>query len=94
MLTSEWKPVKVLHWGCIFVYISTGNEKLWIPSKQRLELSRRSLLKTLATDPKSGYFTEKVRLQLPNMKKKKHQTATQQINRRFSEMYVSFPGQH
>ena len=33
VLTSEWKPSKVLHWRHEFVHISTGNEKPWIPSK-------------------------------------------------------------
>ena len=27
VLTSEWKPSKVLHWRHEFVHISTGNEK-------------------------------------------------------------------
>ena len=53
MLKSEWKPVKVLHWGCGFVYISTGEKKLWILLKQikiRIEWERSP--KILATDPK------------------------------------------
>lgn len=33
VLTSEWKPVKALHWRHEFAYSPTGNEKLWIPSK-------------------------------------------------------------
>ena len=33
VLTSEWKPGHVLHWGRNFSFISTGEEKLWIPSK-------------------------------------------------------------
>jgi hypothetical protein len=33
LLRSEGKPKKVLHWGHGFAYISTGNEKLWMPSK-------------------------------------------------------------
>ena len=33
VLTSQWKPRDVLHWGRGFVLVSTGEEKLWIPSK-------------------------------------------------------------
>ena len=33
VLTSEWKPGHVLHWGRGFAFVSTGEEKLWIPSK-------------------------------------------------------------
>jgi hypothetical protein len=33
VLTSEWKLEKVLCWGCRFVSISIGNEKLCVPSK-------------------------------------------------------------
>ncbi|CAO2640481.1 Gag-Pro-Pol polyprotein [Lemmus lemmus] len=32
VLTSQWKP-DVLRWGRGFALISTGEEKLWIPSK-------------------------------------------------------------
>jgi hypothetical protein len=57
--TSEWMALKVLCWRHGFVYISTGNEKLWIPSKLiKIKLSRRSLLETLTTDLKSTYFIE------------------------------------
>ena len=33
VLTSEWKPGYVLHWGRGFAFISAGEEKLWIPTK-------------------------------------------------------------
>ena len=33
VLTSEWKPERVLHWGRGFTFVSTGEEKLWIPSR-------------------------------------------------------------
>ena len=33
VLTSQWKPGDVLHWVKGFPLISTGEEKLWIPSK-------------------------------------------------------------
>ena len=33
VLTSQWKPGDVLHWGRGFALVSTGEEKLWIPSK-------------------------------------------------------------
>ena len=33
VLTSQWKPGDVLHWGRGFTLVSTGEEKLWIPSK-------------------------------------------------------------
>ncbi|KAL6087154.1 hypothetical protein STEG23_023411, partial [Scotinomys teguina] len=33
VLTSEWKPGYVLRWGRGFAFISTGEDKLWIPSK-------------------------------------------------------------
>ena len=33
VLTSQWKPGDVLRWGRGFVLVSTGEEKLWIPSK-------------------------------------------------------------
>ena len=33
VLTSEWKLENVLHWGRGYAFVSTGNEKLWIPSK-------------------------------------------------------------
>ena len=33
VLTSQWKPGDVLHWGRDFVLVSRGEEKLWIPSK-------------------------------------------------------------
>ena len=33
ILTSEWQIGNVLHWGRGFMPVSTGKEKLWIPSK-------------------------------------------------------------
>ena len=33
VLTSVWKPGHVLCWGRGFALVSTGEEKLWIPSK-------------------------------------------------------------
>ena len=33
VLTLQWKPGDVLHWGMGFALVSTGEEKLWIPSK-------------------------------------------------------------
>ncbi|EGV97888.1 HERV-K_7p22.1 provirus ancestral Pol protein [Cricetulus griseus] len=33
VLTSVWKPGHVLSWGRGFAFVSTGEEKLWIPSK-------------------------------------------------------------
>ena len=33
ILTSEWKMGNVLHWGRGYAYLSTGKEKLWVPSK-------------------------------------------------------------
>ena len=33
MLTSDWKPGYVLHWGRGLAFFSTGKEKLWIHSK-------------------------------------------------------------
>ena len=33
MLTSQGKPGDVLCWGRVFALVSTGEEKLWIPSK-------------------------------------------------------------
>ena len=33
VLTSEWKPGHVLCWRRGFAFVSTGEEKLWIPSK-------------------------------------------------------------
>lgn len=33
MLTLEWKPAIALRWGCGYAYISTGNEKICIPTK-------------------------------------------------------------
>jgi hypothetical protein len=33
VITSEWKEGNVLHWGKGFVFVSTGQEKLWISSK-------------------------------------------------------------
>ncbi|EGV93608.1 hypothetical protein I79_015589 [Cricetulus griseus] len=32
VLTSVWKPGHVLQWGRCFALVSTGEEKLWIPS--------------------------------------------------------------
>lgn len=32
-MISEWKPRHVLYWGGGFTFVSTGEEKLWIPSK-------------------------------------------------------------
>ena len=43
MLTSEWRPGYVLHWGRGFAFVYTGEEKLRIPSKLtkiRYELKR------------------------------------------------------
>ena len=33
VLTSQWKPGDVLHWGRHFALVSTEEEKLYIPSK-------------------------------------------------------------
>lgn len=33
VFTSEWIPAKAFHWECGFVYISSGNGKLWIQSR-------------------------------------------------------------
>ena len=33
VLTIEQTSDNVLHWGRAFAFVSTGNEKLWIPSK-------------------------------------------------------------
>ena len=33
VLTLQWMPGYVLHWGSGFALVSTGEEKLWIPSK-------------------------------------------------------------
>lgn len=33
VLASKWKSNNVLHWEKGYAFISTGNEKLWIPSK-------------------------------------------------------------
>ena len=33
VLTSQWKSGDVLRWGRGFALVSTGEEKLWIPSK-------------------------------------------------------------
>ena len=33
VLTSQWRPGDVLRWGRGFALVSTGEEKLWIPSK-------------------------------------------------------------
>ena len=32
VLTSQWRPGDVLRWGRGFALVSTGEEKLWIPS--------------------------------------------------------------
>lgn len=50
MITSEWKEGHVLHWGEVFVFVSMGEEKLWIPIKIRL--TGWHLLKILITDMK------------------------------------------
>lgn len=33
VLTLEWKPEILLRWGCGYGYVSTGNEKIWLPTK-------------------------------------------------------------
>ena len=33
VLTSQWRPGDVLRWGRGFALVSTGEEKLWIPSQ-------------------------------------------------------------
>ena len=33
VLTSVWKPGHLLRWGRGFALVSTGEDKLWIPSK-------------------------------------------------------------
>ena len=33
VLTSQWKPGDMLLWERVFTFVSTGEEKLWIPSK-------------------------------------------------------------
>ena len=33
ILKPEWKMGNVLHWARAYVYVSTGKENLWIPSK-------------------------------------------------------------
>lgn len=33
ILTSEWNMVNVLCWKRGYAFISTGKEKLWVPSK-------------------------------------------------------------
>ena len=33
VLTSQWKAGDVLRWRRGFAFVSTGEEKLWIPSK-------------------------------------------------------------
>ena len=33
VLMSEWKPGHVLCWGRGFAFVTTGERKLWIPSK-------------------------------------------------------------
>ena len=33
VLTLKWKPEYVLCWGRGYAFVSTGNKKLWIPSK-------------------------------------------------------------
>ena len=38
VLTSEWKPERVLYWGRGFAFVSTGEEKLWIPSRLMIKI--------------------------------------------------------
>ena len=46
VLNSHWKPGDVLCWGRGFALISTGEEKLWIPSKLiKIALKKRNLLR-------------------------------------------------
>lgn len=33
VLTLKWKSKNVLHWGRGYAFVSTGNERLWIPSR-------------------------------------------------------------
>lgn len=33
VMTSVWKPGYVLHWGRGYAFVSTGEKKLWVPSK-------------------------------------------------------------
>jgi hypothetical protein len=37
VLTLEWKPAIVLRWGRSYVYLSTENEKIWLPTKLRFD---------------------------------------------------------
>lgn len=51
VLTSEGKTGNVLHWRRGYTYISTGKEKLWVPSKLiKTRYERGDLLKILAAD--------------------------------------------
>ena len=53
VLTSEWKSGNVLHWGRGYIFISTGNEKLQIPSKLiKIRFYQGDLLKILTTNIK------------------------------------------
>ena len=51
VLTSTWKSGNVLHWGRGGPFVSTENEKLWIPSNLiTSDLTRGDLLRILAAD--------------------------------------------
>lgn len=53
-ITSEWKTRNVLHWVRDFIYVFTGQTRLWILSKliflKKIGITRVDLLKILAAD--------------------------------------------
>ena len=44
VLTSQWKPGDVLHYGRGFALISTGEEKLWFEKEKSLETEKKQLI--------------------------------------------------
>ena len=45
VLTLEWKLAIVLRWRCGYAYVSTRNEKLWLPTKFiKIRSDRENLL--------------------------------------------------
>ena len=52
VLTSEWKERNVLCWGRGFIFVSTGEEKLWILSRLIKRSGQGRPPKTLPADKK------------------------------------------
>ncbi|MGE9714896.1 DDE-type integrase/transposase/recombinase [Escherichia coli] len=57
VLTSTWKPGHVLRWGRGFALVSTGEEKLWIPSKL-IKIRVEKEKKNLSTRTNDRYSTK------------------------------------